>query len=219
MTLSESFLDFLDSRPPQVGALVREAAIALCGFEASLFASSRMLFEREWLWGALFLPAVLVTGWLVIRALLRAVRLRKSWERTRRIVSNGHVVVACVVRAHPDLYRDSGGPTRCEVVFSFDPDVAAEPDYLRHIARRLATCYPGKRSAGRQCVPESLTDGSAIYCSELVVAPEYLLDTDIVTGLFTCMAEPGSDGGIELVPYWLLFPFFGPVPVEAGRQV
>ncbi|MFM7322939.1 MAG: hypothetical protein ACKO5K_15680 [Armatimonadota bacterium] len=218
MTLAESFLDYLDSRPPAVAPLVREAAIALCGFEGALLASSRMLAEREWIYGTAFLPAVLVTGGLVTRALVRAFRLRRAWERTRQVVSSGQTVTACVVRAHPDLYKETSKPARCEVVFSFDPDVGADPDYLRHLARRLAARLPESNVRGRTRLPDELTDGSVVYRAELTVAPEYLLHSHLATGLLTCMAEPGARGGIELVPYWLLFPFFAPVPSETGPR-
>jgi len=218
MNLAESFLDYLDSRPPAVAPLVREAAIALCGFEGALLASSRMLAQREWVYGAAFLPAAVVTGGLVARALVRAYRLRRDWERTRRIVASGQTVTAFVVRAHPDLYRQTDRTSVCEVVFSFDPDVAADPDYLRHIAQRLAARLPEGRGRGRERLPDELTDGSAVYRSELLIAPEYLLHSHLATGLLTCMAEAGPRGGIELVPYWLLFPFFAPVPSEAGPR-
>jgi hypothetical protein len=142
--------------------------------------------------------------------------------RLRALVQNGTVVDAYLIQACSALFRPQDEALPSLVLFTFQPEVAAEPEYLRHLARRVfslkSTRQPdvdGRFVAGltteergvpgrRRQLPLSFTDGSVIYCADLWVQPAHLKGGCLEGNVLHCIAEPGATGGVELVPWWLL---------------
>lgn len=209
--LSDRYLDYLDSRPPDTASAARHAVLAFVGVALLLAAATGLALSHDLLLAGPFVPMAGLLGHHGVGRARLVWRSRQGWKRARRIAVGGSPVTCCVVRAHEDLYRCGTVPLPCQVLFCFDPDVNAEPEYLRHLARRWSARLPGRERflvGRRQRLPDELTDGYAVYCADLMVAPAYLVRGHLSTGLLTCVAEPGATGGIELVPYWLLFPFY-----------
>jgi hypothetical protein len=147
---------------------------------------------------------------------------RHRFERLRTVVRRGLPVTGYLVQANATLFKPGGETLPCLVLFSFQPEVEGDADYMRHLADRiyaLKNTTPsdtdGRYIAGlttderavpyrRRRLPYSFTDGSTIYCADLWVKRAYLPGGYLRTNALPCLAEPGETGGIELVPAWLL---------------
>lgn len=220
--LSDRYLDFLESRPPETASPARHATFALLVAALLLFAAVGFALSGDLLLCAPFVGSGLLLGGLGVRKAAVVLRARRAWNRARRIAVGGSPVTCCVVRAHEDLYRSGTQPLPCQVLFAFDPDVNADPEYLRHLARRWSARLTRRerfQSGRREMLPLELTDGYTVYCADLLVLPAYLVRGHLSTGLLTCVAEPGESGGVELVPYWLLFPFYAAPQTNPEQRV
>jgi hypothetical protein len=209
-SLNERFLEFLAEgkalpapRPWRgvlallIGALLFLAALFIATnhrrlFAAPLFPMSLWFFSRG------------------VLALFRMALTQSLAQRTRRVAENGQRLSAYLVRSHDALYRPGSEVRPCQVLISFQPEVGGDQEYMRHLARRWAGTIRSseryKRSR-RVRLPHKLTDGSVVYCCDLFVHPG-LIATNYLTGqILPVLAEDGERGGIELVPYWLLFPY------------
>lgn len=183
---------------------------------------------------ALLLPLVAL---LVARAGVALQRLRKTrryYNRLRRVADTGTRVNAYVVQANEALFQPGDTSLPCLVLFSFQPEVGGDTAYMRSLARRVfrlkntqgqtddaravARLVTDERAVPyrRRALPFSFTDGSTIYCADLWVKPSYLPQPYLTGAVLPCLAEPGLEGGLELIPSWLLaFPDGGDTPPAA----
>ncbi|MDX1934266.1 MAG: hypothetical protein SFU56_16820 [Capsulimonadales bacterium] len=164
---------------------------------------------------------------LVVRGIIglrRVQRTQVRFHHLRRVVQNGVPVTGYVVQAHAALLQPGDQTLPCMVLFSFQPEVDSDREYMRYLADRIYS-MKGKFTddtdrgflAGltsedvavpyrRRRLPNSFTDGSTIYCADLWVKQSYLNDNCLRTNSLPCLAEMGEYGGIELVPGWLISP-------------
>lgn len=175
-------------------------------------------FPAAWL----MLPLGLALCVFGIRSLERARALRLRCERQRSVVKHGEPVTAYVVRASRQLLEPGSEPLPALVLFTFQPEVARDPAYMRYLARRVASMHDtnppdadGRYVAGltadeqsveyrRRMLPLSFTDGSSIYCADLMIRRPYLKGGCLTADSLSCLAERGEAGGIEMIPSWLL---------------
>jgi hypothetical protein len=179
------------------------------------------LHRMQDLWVPFLIAGVLIAAWGTrgVRGLLR---WRQRAQQMRGVIQTGTPVNAFLVQANGALLQAQRQTLPCLVLISFQPEVSSEFDYMQSLARRVAAlkntqptdadgqfvadlttnerAVPGRR---RQ-LPLSFTDGSTIYCADLLVRPDYLQGSHLQSDILPCIAEPGVGGGIELVPWWLL---------------
>jgi|GEM_PF-2288221 hypothetical protein len=221
-TLNQRFLVYLDHAFPLSACRRRERfAFVWLVFAAALVVAGGVLGAGFWpAW--LLLPLGLALGMYGAHAIRRARRQRRRCERQREVVRHGEPVTAYVVRASRQLLQPGTEPLPATVLFTFQPEIAADSAYLRYLARRVAqmhgTCpadADGRYVAAltgeeeiveyrRRLLPLSFTDGSTVYCGDLWVKRSYLATGYLTNDTLPCLAERGDAGGIELVPAWLL---------------
>jgi hypothetical protein len=175
----------------------------------------------EQLWAPLLAAGLLIGAW-ALRAVRGLFLWRQKTQRMRGLVQTGTPVNAFLVQANETLLRAQNKTLPCLVLICFQPEVSGEIEYMQSLARQVSglknkkpadadgqfvaglttneRAVPGRR---RQ-LPLSFTDGSTIYCADLMVKPGYLQGSHIQSDILPCIAEPGLSGGIELVPWWLL---------------
>ncbi len=216
-------------------------AIALVGMGAGYIAGTAVtiaLAPDHAVQAALLLPLIAL---LVARAGITLQRLRKTrryYNRLRGVVEGGTPVNAYVVQANEALFRPGETSLPCLVLFSFQPEVSRDAAYMRSLARRVFSLKNTQAQTDdaravthlttderavpyrRRALPFSFTDGSTIYCADLWVKPSYLPQPFLTGSLLPCLAEPGAEGGLELIPAWLLASPDGgtPPPAPSSRS-
>jgi hypothetical protein len=162
-------------------------------------------------------------GAWAIRTLIRLGEERRRAERTRRVVQHGVPVTGYLVRAAESLSRPGPDDQPCQVLISFQPEVAGDDGYMRWLARRVREMrddtprdpdgrYVAALTADerrpilhqRRKLPLSFTDGSTVFCADLLVRRAYLKGGCLSSPRLPCLAETGDTGGIELIPAWLI---------------
>ena len=209
-SLNERFLTFLEEEKPVEDRRSARGVVALLGgiFVLTLCVALAQLWRK--LVAAPFLPVAL---WLMGWGLWQFMMVRRArWHalRVREIVVQGQRVNGFLVRASDGLYRPGSTVQHCQVLISFQPEVSGDREYMQHLAQRWAEQTSSREPRPlyrRRPLPLSLTDGSPVYCCDLFVHPGLLASGYLTSNVLPCIAELGEDGGIELVPYWLLFPY------------
>jgi len=159
----------------------------------------------------------------VVAAVMEAIRESRSpMNQVRSIVQSGVPVNAFLIQANPALFKPQRQRLPCLALICFQSEVAQDKEYMRFLARKIYALKntrpadPDSRYIAslttdermlpqrRRALPLSFTDGSTIYCTDLWVRPSYLQGSSLQSDILPCIAEPGSSGGIELVPWWLL---------------
>lgn len=209
-SLNERFLMFLDGeKPVQDRRPLWGLAGIIVGFLTLALGGGVVLFGSK-VYAAPLFPMGL---WLIcwgIRLLYQARCDGKHSKRVREIIVQGQRVNGYLVRASDALYRPGSTVQPCQVLISFQPEVAGDREYMQHLAQRWAEQTSSRERrlrSRRRKLPLSLTDGSPVYCCDLFVHPSLLASGYLTSSILPCLAEFGDEGGIELVPYWLLFPY------------
>jgi hypothetical protein len=150
--------------------------------------------------------------------------LRRRHEQFVRAVSRKGVKVnAALVQANADLFSPGREPLPGLVLITFERDVPDQEAYLRRLADRvydLKTARPRDREedevrdivmaseqAGvlyrRRQLPARFTGGPVVYAADLLIYRPYLHRGYLTEKkVLPCVAEPGPEGLIELLPYW-----------------
>ncbi len=209
-SLNERFVAFLDDTKPAVdkrglwGTLGIVVGVLILGLALGF----ALLWHK--LLAAPFLPLGL---WLVGWGTWQFIDIRRDRayaRRLREIAQQGQRINGYLVRASDSLYHTGSRVQPCQVLISFQPEVSGDKDYMLHLAQRWAEQTRDrdrKVRYRRRKLPLSLTDGSDVYCCDLFIHPG-MLSSGYLTGMvLPCIAEFGDQGGIELIPYWLLFPY------------
>lgn len=220
-SLRQRFLAHLDERSPsreepRLHPLVF-GFLALCLFFALLLAAS---FPYHHYLAAPLAPlgvALLSRG---ISVRIERALARKRAANRRQTIERGVAVTAYPVWTHERLERPGTEPHPALALVTFDADAARDSDWMRYLAGRCAVKPSAFRRYRRRALPPSQTDGYTVYVVDLDVFPGYLEDGYVSGVPLPCLAEPGERGGIELIPYWLVFPIQGgPRPQERGERV
>lgn len=170
----------------------------------------------------LFLVGVVATFYAG-RELVQALAAQKNQELMRCVVQNGVPVTAYLVQANQLLFSPGRfASLPCLVLFSFQPEVAGDADYMAALAQKVFR-YKNTKQAGtdeqtiahlttderavfyrRRKLPFSFTDGSTVYCADLWIKRAYVPGGFLQSRQIMCLAEPGEPGGLEQVPSFLL---------------
>lgn len=209
-SLNQRYLTFLDTGKISVDPRPTRGRVALVLGALVLSIASFLCAEGPLLVGVALLPLALWgMGW-GIGQFVQVAQARRLAEQVRWIGEAGERVTGYIVRAHEGLYRPGSRVLSCQVLLSFQPEVARDRDYMHHLAQRWAEQTSDRERPvryRRRRLPLSITDGSTIYCCDLFISPALLTSGYLTGSMLPCLAEPGESGGIELVPYWLLFPY------------
>lgn len=220
--LNARFTDYLDAVFP---AREHRRRLRLSGYIlalslAVLIGAVIAGFYLPFLWSVAALAALAALR--SVRVMRRMQRTERYYERVRDVARDGTLVSAYVVQAAEDLYRPGTETLPCRALFSFEPEVGGDADYMRYLARRIVRLkdtvpsdpegrYLARLAVDEEAVPYrrrplpvSFTDGSTVYCADLFVKRAYLDTPYLTTDVLPCLAEPGDSGGIEMVPTWLL---------------
>jgi hypothetical protein len=129
--------------------------------------------------------------------------------------------MAVLVQANGLLYHRGPFSLPCLVLFTFDPEYGQDPAYMENLARRVyhlkdtEQVVPDLRYVAelvtneeperyrRRLLPVSFTGGPKVYAADLWIRRKYLRGGYLTDPFLPCIAEPGEEGGLELVPYWI----------------
>ena len=220
-SLRQRFLSHLDERSPSREEPRHHPLVfgflVLCLFFALLLAAS---FPYHHFLAAPLAPlgvALLLRG---ISARIERAQVRHWSLRRRQVIERGVAVTAYPVWTHERLERPGTEPHPALALISFDADAARDSDWMRYLAHRCRIKPSPFHRYRRQQLPPGQTDGYPVYVVDLDVFPGYLEDGYVSGAPLPCLAEPGERGGIELIPYWLVFPIQGGArPQESGERV
>ena len=219
-SLNERFVTFLSNEKAVLDPRPRKGALGIC-FGVFVLCLSVLLycFWRRLFGAPLFPVGLWLVGWGATQLWLRR-RDRQLAVRVHEIASHGHRVNAYLVHAPDALYKPGSRIQACKVLISFQPEVGGDREYMQYLANQWASSTKeherGKRDRRRQ-LPLVLTDGSTVYCCDLYVHPGLLAAGYLTSSILPCLAEEGDSGGIELIPYWLLFPYVATAQGEGQR--
>ena len=220
-SLNERFVAYLDDAKPLVdNRPQRGMASIVAGILTLGIAVALALLWRK-LAAAPFFPLGL---WLITWGTWQFYAVRRDQalaQRVREIAERGQRVNGYLVRASDALYRHGSRVQPCQVLISFQPEVSGDKDYMLHLAQRWAEQTRDrdrKARYRRRKLPLNLTDGSEVYCCDLFLHPGMLSSGYLTSMVLPCIAEFGDQGGIELIPYWLLFPYVES-PLSQGQHV
>jgi len=208
--LNEQFLTFLETGKAVADPRPRRGRIALLAGGALVAVASFLCVSGPFFVGLALIPLAL---WLMVWGAAQYALAHQAQQRAvrvRQVGQHGKRVAGYLVRAHEDLYRPGSRVLPCQVLISFQPEVSGDRDYMHHLAQRWAeqtTDHERPVRYRRRRLPLALTDGSTVYCCDLFVPPALLTSGYLTGTVLPCLAEEGESGGIELVPYWLLFPY------------
>lgn len=156
---------------------------------------------------------------------LAAADLRRAkqmlMDRLKDVAKGGKLVGAVLVQANRDLFSPGEKDLPCFVLISFDPRLQKNPKQLLPLAEKVAAlkgttpedpelrfvadCVTNEsfRVYERNRLPASFTGGAVVYHASLQVYRSFLPEGHLASEVLWCVAEPGDQGRIELVPYWV----------------
>jgi hypothetical protein len=219
--LRQRFLTYLDERdaspePRRVGPLAVGSLV--------LFVSVALLLAVSFPYHQVLAAPLMPLGalWLLqgVLGVVESSREHEHKKQTRNVVARGVPASVHVVWADEKLERPGVEKRFCLALLTLDPEAARDGDWLRYVTRRSGDLVPSRPRfvrGRRQRLPESRTDGYAVYLVDLEVAPGYLSEGYLTGSPLPCLAEPGDVGGIELIPYWLIFPTHDLAPRRSQR--
>jgi len=145
--------------------------------------------------------------------------------RTRGInlARRGAVVPAYVIQANEYIWEPGMRPAYyCLVLLTFDTARMNDRRFMKGIVRQLnhlkgtyqsdpdlayaanivtdERAYPDRR----QVLPPSMTEGVTVIAADLLLFRARLRDGFLDTHDLTCIADPGYQGSIEVVPWWIV---------------
>ena len=196
-------------------------AIGVMASAMLVIIAATTLHNTHEFWTALLI-CLLVIAFCGVQAVRRLLRWRRNTQQMRGVLQNGVPMNAFLVQANAALLKAQHQIFPCLVLISFQPEVSGEIEYMQALARRVysfknthpddadsrfvADLTTNERAVTgrRRQLPLSFTDGSVIYCIDLMVRPAYLQGSRLQSDILPCIAESGPDGEVELIPWWLL---------------
>jgi tetratricopeptide (TPR) repeat protein len=142
-------------------------------------------------------------------------------QRVEEVACQGVRVTVAVVWASSVLYEaDSREDASCRVLLTFDPELSRQPQRLLEMARRLTALRTTQQSdpdlqyavelmaaenanvfyERRRQLPRSISGGAVVYLADLRVYRRFLRGCFLQDKLLTCVAQPGEEGKLELLP-------------------
>lgn len=156
-------------------------------------------------------------GGIEMQYYLRDAMERRHNEFVQCLSHRGVRVVAALVQANNALFHPGRETLPCLVLITFDEMDDAGP-YLLNLAKRVFNLKetqpddPDERFVAdlvtderavfwrRVKLPENFTGGPTVYAADLWVYRPYLPEGRLTSRQLLCIAEPGPEGGLELLP-------------------
>ena len=141
-------------------------------------------------------------------------------EELRAMQPSSKLVRAVLVQANSHLFSPGLTNYPGYVLFSFQRELNQSPDFLLQLAELMfdlkgVECETEDdrfvsalitdeihRGDERARLPDSFTKGRTVYGSGLMFPRQFLAEGHLTTRVFPCLAEPGEQGRIRLVPHW-----------------
>ncbi len=132
----------------------------------------------------------------------------------------GVPVWGVLIQANQLLFEPGERNHPCLVLFSFEP-AGGHIDYLQRLAgsifelketqqtdpdlRVVANYVTDERSVyfRRRKLPISFTGGPTVYCADLTIVRSCLPKGFLTERVLPCLAEPGEQGALALLPWWM----------------
>jgi hypothetical protein len=229
--INARFLEHLEDTRPQNAGKRRVAAFGFFGGMLLLLGALATLFTHDFALAWPLLPTGAVIALRSWRSLRDIFTREHRFETLLKLGMRGVPVSGYLVQANEALFKPGSEVSLpALVLFSFQPEVDSDPGYMSSLARsvyRLKNTYPQDADGSyvaalttderaipyrRRALPLSFTDGSTIFCADLWIQRSDLRGGLLATNQLTCLADPGENGGIELVPAFLL-----PAPRPVAR--
>jgi hypothetical protein len=155
---------------------------------------------------------------LMAIAVSSVISRQKTAKGRSNLAQTGVPVWSVLVQANDLLFQPGGYPLPCQVIFSFE-SVGSHLEYMQRLAgdvfdlkgtqqtdpnlRLVAKLVTDERSVKyrRSKLPVSFTGGPTVYCADLVVVRKCLLNGFLTERELFCIAEPGENGALELLPW------------------
>ena len=136
------------------------------------------------------------------------------------VAREGKYLLTAVVQANLHLFEPGDEDYPAQVLLSFDQHLQDNPRLLLELAERMfmlkgtpqedpdleyvAALVSDEEAHEyeRHLLPLSFTDGREVYAATLWVYRTFLHHGQLEERLLPCMAEPGDEGRLELVPFW-----------------
>jgi hypothetical protein len=166
----------------------------------------------------LVIVALIVGGGILLWALSAA-----SKRRREHVLANGRTLKAYLVQANSTLFQRQDAPPGfgqpAQFLISFDESIAASPEAMLALARRMAGLKGKKpsdpderkvarlvtdetyRPGSRARLPESFTGGPVVYAVHFVVEIARLPAKRLDRPYVYCKAIPGDTGWVFMVDY------------------
>jgi hypothetical protein len=108
------------------------------------------------------------------------------------------------------------------VIGSFDPEANVTTEYMVDLAEKIfelslaEPTTPEERQIHelmsdmayvedrRRLLPRGLTGGREVYAFDLMMVGDYQPNGVVETPLFPCLADPGPEGEIRMIPWWVV---------------
>ena len=207
MPFSEALLNHVDHQRPAVRrGLGRGLVYAFTG-SAFAFVSLWIGFGDGWLVGGLFAGLALGTLTASVARCWSVLRGYRRWKLRRALAENGTAVVACVCPDSLPDTRPDRRPRLVNIVFTFDPDVSADPVFLAYLAARASTEFRGFRGGKFQPLPLGWTDGAAVYRARIAISDIHLRRSGTDTFAVVCVAQQGRTRELLPIPAWIAVPY------------
>ncbi len=217
-----TYLDYAFSPESHRGRYAVAVALLVLGLGVGVGSGWLALHWHPTAWAGMVAGALIAGRALTL--MHGMVRRAQLYGRRKQITRKGELVKGYVVQCSPALLRPGAeAALPCRVLFSFQPEVGGDGQYLRYLATRVAElknklprgdmdkqyiavlASETTASANRRyLLPLSFTDGSAVYLADLFVSRAHLPGGYLHTDALPCLAEAGATGGIEMIPEWLL---------------
>jgi hypothetical protein len=168
------------------------------------------------LWWILGLACIGFVG-LAVAFLIHLERVEKS--RRQHVFANGTAVIGWLVQANNALFQPGTSGDPAQVLISFPGDRAASIEELADLAERVARLKSARpadavekqvtrlvrdetyRPTERYLLPREFTGGLEVYSVHIYVERNLLPEGRITTPYFHCVAIPGDEGVVYMLPY------------------
>ncbi len=152
-----------------------------------------------------------------------AIRFTTLYRKRRPIAEHGIPVKAVLNQANRLMFNKGFGEAPCLVLFSFDEQLNQDPTYLLNLSekasslkgqtpqdadlRAVADIVTKEKAVygRRRQLPKSFTGNATVYAADLYIESKYLREGRLTEQdrVLLCLAEPGEQGALELVPWWI----------------
>ena len=211
--VNQRFRDYLAANYPISLVRGRYMPYLLLGITSVVLFVAAVILRQRWL---------IVSNVIVFLIATRGILgLKQQYEKQKAMADNWTPVLAVLVQANQGLFRTGLLDLPCLVLFTFEP---LEYAALNDLAERMGALKNTEQTDAdlqavaamvtqeaavryrRRPLPVSFTGGPTVYAADLFIVRRYLELGYLTHRLLPCFAEPGTTGGLELMPWQVASP-------------